>query len=80
MFSLAEQRNPLVEADRRAQRVEVRAGHVEIVGDKRVAPTKLIEILQEQGAILPTAPERLSAFNQLLARIYRDDEHWNTAP
>ncbi|MDP9089194.1 MAG: alpha/beta fold hydrolase [Pseudomonadota bacterium] len=77
VFSLAEQRNPLVETDRREQRVEVRAGHVEIVGDKRVAPTKLIAILQEQGAILPTAPERLSAFNQLLARIYHDDESWD---
>ena len=75
VFSLAEQRNPLVETDRRAQRVEVRAGHVEIVGDKRVAPTKLITILQEQGAILPTAPVRLSAFNRLLARIYHDDQY-----
>ena len=73
VFSLAEQRNSLVEADRRARRVEVRAGHVEIVGDKRVAPTKLIAILQEQGVIRPTAPERLSAFNRLLARIYQDD-------
>ena len=77
VFSLAEQRNSTVEADRRARRVEVRAGHVEIVGDKRVAPMKLIAILQEQGAILPTAPERLSAFNQLLARIYGDDEYPN---
>ena len=73
VFSLAEQRNSTVETDRRARRVEVRAGHVEIVGDKRVAPTKLIAILQEQGVLLPTAPERLSAFNQLLARIYQDD-------
>jgi hypothetical protein len=54
--------------------VQVRAGHVEIVGDKRAAPTKLIAILQEEGAIPPTAPERLSAFNQLLARIYQDDQ------
>jgi hypothetical protein len=72
VFSLAEQRNSIVEADRRVQRVEVRAGHVEIVGDKRVAPTKLIAILQEQGAILATPPQRLSAFNQLLDRIYQD--------
>jgi pimeloyl-ACP methyl ester carboxylesterase len=73
VFSLAEQRNSLVEADRRARRVEVRAGHVEIVGDKRVAPTKLIAILQEQGVIRPTAPERLADFNRLLARVYQDD-------
>jgi pimeloyl-ACP methyl ester carboxylesterase len=72
VFSLAEQRNSLVEADRRALRVQVSAGHVEIVGDKRVAPTKLIAILQEQGVIRPTAPERLAAFNRLLVRIYDD--------
>lgn len=73
VFSLAEQRNALVENDARAHRVEVRAGHVEIVGDKRVAPIKLIAVLQEQGVLRPTAPERLSAFNQLLARVYQDD-------
>lgn len=73
VFSTAEQHHPLVDADTRARRVEVRAGHVEIVGDKRVAPVKLIAILQEQGVLRPTKPERLSAFNQLLARIYHDD-------
>ena len=73
VFSLAEQRNPLIETDTRARRVEVRAGHVEIVGDKKVAPTKLITILQQQGVILPTAPERLSAFSRLLAQVYQDN-------
>ncbi len=80
VFSLAEQRNTLVEADRRALRVEVRAGHVEIVGDTRSAPTKLIAILQEQGVILPTAPDRFSAFNQVQALIYQHDEHSNSKP
>jgi pimeloyl-ACP methyl ester carboxylesterase len=74
VFSLTEQHNLLVENDSRTRRVEVHAGHVEIVGDKRVAPTKLILILQEQGILRETAPERLSAFNLLLARIYHDDE------
>ena len=80
IFSLAEQRNSIVETDRREQRVEVHAGHVEIVGDKRVPPTKLISILQEQGVILPTRPERLSAFNQLLARIYQDNSYLMPEP
>ena len=74
VFSLAEQRNSLVESGSRVRRVEVNAGHVEIVGDKRVAPTKLIAILQEQGVLRPTAPERVSAFSVLLSQIYRDDE------
>ena len=73
VFSLAEQRNPLVDMDVRARRIELLAGHVEIVGDKRVAPTKLIASLQEHGVLRQTAPERQSAFSLLLARIYQDD-------
>lgn len=73
IFAMAEQHNPLVETGSRSQRVEVRAGHVEIVGDKRLAPTKLIRILQEQGVLRPTTADRLSAFNTLLARVYQDD-------
>lgn len=80
VFSLAEQQNPLVENDARTRRVEVKAGHVEIVGDKRVAPIKLIAILQDQGVLLPTAPERLSAFNQLLAQVYQDNTFLNQKP
>lgn len=72
VFSLAEQHNPLVENDARTKRVEVLAGHVEIVGNKRVAPTKLIATLQKEGVIRPTTPERLSAFRSLLARVYLD--------
>lgn len=73
MFSLTEQRNSLVEIDSHTRRVEARAGHVEIVGDKRVSPIKLISILQAQGVLHATAPERQSAFSRLLARIYQDD-------
>jgi len=73
VFSLTEQDNPLVDGDARASRVLVRAGHVEIVGDKRVAPVKLIAVLQQQGVIRPIAPEKLSAFRQMLARVYQDD-------
>jgi pimeloyl-ACP methyl ester carboxylesterase len=80
VFSLAEQRNPRVESDIRERRVEVHAGHVEIVGNKQVSPMKLIAILQEQGAIPATAPERLSAFNQLMVRIYLDSETHQPKP
>jgi hypothetical protein len=70
VFSLTEQRNNAIETDTRARRIQVIAGHVEIVGDKRMAPMKLISILQQQRVILPTAPDQRSAFNRLLARIY----------
>jgi pimeloyl-ACP methyl ester carboxylesterase len=42
VFSLAEQRNDAIETDTRARRIQVIAGHVEIVGDKSIAPMKLI--------------------------------------
>jgi pimeloyl-ACP methyl ester carboxylesterase len=70
IFSLAEQRHPLVEADGRTRRVEVGAGHVEIVGDKQVAPKKLIAILQAEGVLRPTPVASLPAFGLLLARVY----------
>lgn len=70
IFSLAEQRHPLVEADERTRRVEVGAGHVEIVGDKQVAPRKLIAILQAEGVLRPTPAASLPAFGLLLARVY----------
>ena len=73
VFSLNEQRNALVENDDRTRRVEVRSGHVEIVGDKRVAPTKLIDTLQAQCILRPTAADRASAFRQMLARVYQDE-------
>lgn len=73
VFSLREQRSLPVEGDSRSHRLEVKAGHVEIVGDKRVSPTKLITILQEQGVLRPTAPERLADLGRLLARVYGDD-------
>lgn len=73
IFSLAEQRNARIETDTRARRVEVDAGHVEIVGDKRVAPTKLIKILQDEGILRATPPARRYALSLLLSRVYQDD-------
>lgn len=71
IFSLTEQRNPQVEAGPQIRRVEVKAGHVEIVGDSRVAPKKLIAVLQEQNVLRLTSSERQAAFNLLLARVYQ---------
>ena len=74
IFSLAEQRNPVVETDSRMRRVQVNAGHAEIVGDKRAAPRKLIAILQDQGVLRLTAPGQMPAFDLLLSQIYLDRE------
>lgn len=70
IFSLEEQRNPLVEGEVRVRTEAVKAGHVEIVGDKRRAPGKLIAILQRNEVIRPTEPHRAAAFQRLLAYVY----------
>jgi pimeloyl-ACP methyl ester carboxylesterase len=74
IFSLAEQRNPVVDSDPRVKIVEVKAGHVEIVGNNRIGPVKLIAILQEHGIIGPTAPEREQQLGQLLTALYGTGE------
>ncbi len=70
IFSLEEQRNPAVDRDPATSIVEVKAGHVEIVGDQRVAPVKLIAILQQRGVMRATEPQRAAAFEQFLAKVY----------
>jgi hypothetical protein len=70
IFSLQEQRNPIVDSDPLVKIVEVKAGHVEIVGDQRVAPSKLITVLQQNAIIKPTAPERTASLQLLLSQLY----------
>ena len=71
VFSLAEQRLPPVDEGGGVKVSEVKAGHVEIVGDRRVVPVKLIAILQQNGILNPTDARRSAAFDRLLARIYQ---------
>lgn len=70
VFELAEQYQVEVDADRRVANVEIRAGHVEIVGNASIVPNKLLAALQEHDIIAPTPESRRAALNALLARIY----------
>ena len=70
IFSLDEQRYPLVTFASRTIDVEVPAGHVEIVGESGVTPRKLIDVFQREGIVRITPPERQSAFQQLLTQLY----------
>lgn len=70
IFSLDEQRYPLVTLASRTTDVEVPAGHVEIVGESGVTPHKLIDVFQREGIVRATPPERQSAFQQLLTQLY----------
>ena len=60
-----------VDADPRLRVMPVKAGHVEIVGNEGMVPTKLIALLQEQGILARTPPERRERVAQLLREIYR---------
>jgi pimeloyl-ACP methyl ester carboxylesterase len=73
VFSLDEQRNPGVDEAGGVKITEVTAGHVEIVGNRRVVPVKLIAILQQNGILNPTEADRSAAFNTLLAELYLRD-------
>lgn len=70
VFSRAEQYHPIIDNYPQLVNVEVEAGHVEIVGNKDVAPRKLLTILQQQGLLASTPPERRAALEQLLAELY----------
>lgn len=70
IFTLPEQYHPVIDGYPRLTNIEVDAGHVEIVGYKDVAPRKLLAILQQQGLLAATPPERRSELDRLLARLY----------
>ena len=70
IFTTGEQYHPVVDSYPRLSNIEVKEGHVGIVGYKDAAPRKLLAILQEQGVIRPTPVERRSALERLLAVLY----------
>jgi len=70
VFSVAEQIFAPVDRAPEAQNVEVAAGHAEIVGDYRVAPRKLIGLLQRKGVMRNTPVAREAGFEKLLGRLY----------
>lgn len=73
VFSLDEQRQPVVDRSGPIAVREVRAGHVEIVGDHSNVPDKLLGILQQHDFLGPIEPARSTAFNALLQRLYLGD-------
>lgn len=74
VFSLAEQEQPGVDSGRATEVMTLKAGHAEVVGDERVAPTKLIATLQARGILNATPPERQAGLRRLLARVYSLDQ------
>lgn len=56
--------------DKRLANIEVKAGHIEIVGDKNIAPKKLIAILQSNNILIETQPEKRKDFEKTLSMLY----------
>ncbi|RJF97051.1 alpha/beta hydrolase [Noviherbaspirillum cavernae] len=70
VFSLDEQSNVGIEQARNTRVVAIKAGHVEIIGDADTAPLKLVALLQQNGVLEATAPERKMALQALLRGLY----------
>jgi len=70
VFSLDEQYSDPVDQDPRVAGVAVRAGHIEIVGERGTPPTKLIDVLQANDILARTPPERSHEIALLLEQLY----------
>lgn len=70
VFNLAEQYQPIIDKYPHLIGVQVDAGHVEIVGNKRVVPRKLLSILQSHGMLSYTPADRKNDLERLFAKLY----------
>lgn len=69
VFTLAEQRNRLIDDDRRTRVLTVEAGHVEIVGTAHAAPSKLLAVLHASQLLAPAARRVSSPPAKLIATM-----------
>jgi hypothetical protein len=70
VFALVEQRNPAVDGDQRVSRVQIRAGHGEIVGSRARPPTKLLGVLREHHVLAASPTMTAKRLTALLAKLY----------
>ena len=70
VFSVEEQQQTIVDAQPATRPLNVKAGHVEIVGDGSQVPKKLIAILQQRGVMRDTPPAAAADLEKLLAGLY----------
>lgn len=72
VFSVAEQRQRVVDESTVVEEQVIKAGHVEIVGDAQQIPYKLINILQQKKVLANIVPTE--QFLAELSNIYRLDD------
>lgn len=73
VFGLDEQKLPPVSSGALPREIEIKAGHVEVVGETGVVPEKLIRVLQQQGYMRTTEASRETELQALLASWYGVD-------
>lgn len=71
VFGLDEQYSDVVSADPRVRTVEIAVGHAAAVGENRIPPLRLLEVLEAQGILPTTPPERRDAMLAFLETLYR---------
>ena len=70
VFAQEEQYGAAVDGDGRVSNIEVRAGHIEIVGERGTPPMKLLDILQAQQILAEAPPGGGADIAALLERLY----------
>jgi hypothetical protein len=70
VFSTEEQYYAPIDRENMVANIQVKAGHVEIVGNANIAPTKLIRVLQDMKIMNITEASREKEFRALLAELY----------
>jgi thioesterase domain-containing protein len=71
VFAREEQYSEVVSSDTRVTTVEIPVGHAAAVGENRVPPLQLIAVLQREGVLPPTPPEREAEMLAYLEELYR---------
>lgn len=72
VFSLDEQSNPIIDNFNEVKELTVKAGHVEIVGNETIAPTKLINILKQHQLLRTKDDISEIELTRLIEQIYRN--------
>jgi len=70
VFTLNEQYFDHIDGSSRVKNIQVIAGHAEIVGDYRIPPDKLINLMQLNGIMSSTSDARREKFSELLSLLY----------
>lgn len=70
VFTIGEQLNDTIDGEPRVERVEIRSGHSEIIGEWGAPPTRLLAVLQSLKILSQISPERRDHIAALMMKHY----------